>query len=67
MRDSSDITFTLLVDQYDSYRVTPNTKIGAEFVANHIPGDQPERTVSATDQKRVTEKAHKCGLAVRVE
>lgn len=67
MKTQSDITFTLLMDSYDTYRVTTQSALGASFVAGNIPGDTPERTVSATDAKRVTDKAERCGLAVRIE
>lgn len=67
MNNPADITLTLLMDSYDTYRVTAHTTMGANFVTDHIPGDTEPRTLPVKDARPVTDKAERCGLAVRIE
>jgi len=65
VKNSSDITLTLMGDDFDSYRVTAQTKRGESFVAAHLPGNTPDMT--SEQMRAMRDRAHKCGLAVLVE
>jgi hypothetical protein len=67
MIDPADITLTLVTDAFDTYRVTSHSALGASFISVHVPGDTPERALSATDAKLIQNKAERHGLAVRIE
>lgn len=65
MKNSSDITLTLMGDDFDSYRVTAQTKAGESFVAAHRPGNTPDMT--SEEMRAMRDKGRKCGLAVLVQ
>jgi hypothetical protein len=67
IKNTSDITFTLVASAFETYRITSHTDVGASFVEAHIPGDTPERTLSADDRKEVMEKARRCAVTIYVE
>lgn len=67
MKNSSDITLTLLGDDFDSYRVTAQTKAGESFVAAHLPRHTADSTLAAKDARSLTQKAERCSLAVCIE
>jgi hypothetical protein len=67
VKNPSDITFTLLRNVYDAYRVSTHTTWGESFIAAHLPDHTADSTVQATEQRKLTVKAERCGLAVRIE
>lgn len=62
-----DITFTLVGDDWTTYRVTSQTPMGQSFLEVYVPGQPDEKTLPANEARTVTDKAEKCGLAVRIE
>jgi len=66
MSDMPDITFTLDSDAYDTYRVTPHTAPGESFVLAHVASSETA-TVNASEQRELTDKAERSGLAVTVK
>lgn len=68
MQTYSDITLTLLGDDFDAYRITVQTDLGASFVAAHLPDiDITRQTLLAAQVRPIQAKAKDCQIAVRVE
>lgn len=67
MKNSSDITLTLMGDDFDAYRITTQTQRGESFVEVYLPGNTPDMTLLAEEVRAMTDKARKCGLAVHIE
>lgn len=67
MKNASDITLTLLGDDFDSYRLTAQTDRGREFIRVYVPGNTADSTLPAQEARSITQKAQRCSLAVRIE
>lgn len=67
MKNASDITLTLIGDDFDGYRLTAQTQRGKEFIRVYVPGNTADSTLPAKEARSVTQNAERKGLAVRIE